>query len=376
MEQAMTDSNDGAAPKAGKSDRASRWFLRLGVIALVCAAAYVFGLPYLQERATPPTSTALAPVEPRQVTALGEVLPVSNRVTVAAPTGQDAGRISEIKINEGDVVQKGQVLAVLDTEPLLRALLAQAEANEAVNRVALTARSADLDADEGQLRAQVDQQRVALEKAEVELDRFTRLRDSGVYEDAALVDLRLDVQSAAYNLRNTEIQLERNQLRLSDGLRVDEASAKAELDAAIAAREKAAADYEKASIKAPIDGRILGLFGRLGQQIDTGGFAEIGDTSRMMVRAEVYESDIVGVTAGQAVTVTSRALRTELVGTVDRIGVRISEQSILSTDPAAIVDARVIEVWIKLDEASSRLTESLSGLQVLVTFAAIEGDDA
>ncbi len=368
---------DRSAALPAKGRPRARWTVG-GILAVgLAGAAYFVGLPYLQglqaERAA---ETRPAVVTERRITALGEVLPISNLVTVAAPTGQDAGRISRVDVAEGDMVAKGQVLAILDTEPLLRAELAQMVANESVKRVALAALTADLDAAERQLSVQVDQLRVVLEKSQVELDRMTQLRDTGLYEDAALVDLRLDVQSATFNLRNTEIQLERNRLRDATGMRIVQASAEAELAAARAARAKAEADYAKSSVVAPIDGRILALFGRIGQQIDTAGFAEIGDTSQMKVRAEVYETDVSGVSVGQRVTVTSRALLEDLAGEVTRLGVRISDQSILSTDPAAIVDARVVEVWITLDEASSDATRNLSGLQVLVTFAAADRDDA
>ncbi|MGL5008654.1 MAG: efflux RND transporter periplasmic adaptor subunit [Paracoccaceae bacterium] len=373
----MTEPSASKEPAPKSAGR--RWPRMIAIIAVIGAIAggYYLGLPYLAgvqvERSGESEPVAVAP---RRITALGEVLPVSDRVTVAAPTGQDVGRISEIKVAEGDAVVKGQVLAILDSEPFLNADLAQAIANEAVKRVALAALTADLEATEQQLAAQVDQLRVVLEKAQVELDTRTRLRDSGLYEDTALVELRLDVQSATYNLRNTEIQLERNRLRDDAGLRIDQASAEAELEAARAARAKAEADYAKSSVVAPIDGRILALFGRIGQQIGDDGFAEIGNTGQMVVRAEVYETDISGVSVGQDVTVTSRALAEELTGKVTRLGVRISDQSILSTDPAAIVDARVIEVWITLDAASSMATRDLSGLQVLVSFAGREDDDA
>lgn len=360
--------------KASGSGRRRPW--RIGILLAVIgviAAGFLVLFPMYRQVETPGPVAVIAPL---RVTALGEVLPLSNLVTVAAPTGQDAGRIAEIKTAEAATVTAGETLAVLDTEPLLRAELAQARANEAVRRAALASRIADLAATEAQLSAQVDQLKVALEKAQTELDRMTKLRDSGLYEDAALIDRRLDVQSATFNLRNTEIQLDRNLARSADGLRLDEASAKAELDAAIAARQNAEARYAKAFVKAPISGRIIALLGRVGQQIGSDGFAQIGDTTQMMVRAEVYESDVTGIGIGQKVEVTSRAIGRVLTGKVDRIGVRISQQSILSTDPAAIVDARVIEVWVLLDELSSVATQDLSGLQVLAAFVPPEDTDA
>jgi len=56
--------------------------------------------------------------------------------------------------------------------------------------------------------------------------------------------------------------------------------------------------------------------------------------------------------------VTSPALTQALTGTVERVGRIIYKNDVLSVDPAASADARVVEVWIRLDpsEAASRLT--------------------
>jgi HlyD family secretion protein len=365
----MTDAKTRSERQAPRHGLVRR-FGRIGLLILGLTLVYLLVLPLFLPKVAEPAPSGVSPAsEARQVTALGEVLPISDRVKVAAPTGQDAGRIAEIRVAEGARVIRGDVLAVLDTEPVLRAALDQVIADQDARQVALAARTADLDATGNQLEAQVQELTVALDRAQLELDRMTRLRDSGLYEDSALANKRFDVEAARLNLKNTELQLQRNRLRLSDGLRIDEASAKAELASATAARKRAEADYTKARILAPIDGRVLAIFGKLGEQIGTDGFALMGNTQRMIVRAEVYESDIGGVATGQRAAVTSRALTGPLMGTVSRTGVRISDQSILSTDPAAIVDARVIEVWITLDEAASAAMADLTGLQVLVTFA-------
>jgi HlyD family secretion protein len=363
----------GKAPR--KPGRFRRWW-PLVLIVILCAVFAAYRYYATTKQAEEAAAVTQLPVQQRQVNALGEVLPVTNLVTIAGPTGQDVGRIARIDVAEGDTVEAGQILAVLDTEPLLQAQLDQAIANESVRRAALAVRVADLDAQEQQLQAQMADQEVALEKAQLELDRRTTLRDTGLYEDSALADMRLDVQSATLKLRNLQIQLDRTRMRTSDGVRLDEQSALAELEAATAARAKSEADHAKATIRAPISGRVLAVFGRVGQQIDSDGFGEIGNTTQMMIRAEVYETDMVEVAVGQPVTATSRAFTTILSGTVSRLGVRISGQSILSTDPAAIVDARVIEVWITLDAASSVGVADRSGLQVTVAFAAPENEDA
>jgi HlyD family secretion protein len=136
----------------------------------------------------------------------------------------------------------------------------------------------------------------------------------------------------------------------------------------VAALDKAKADEVKSYITAPIAGRILKLNGKIGEQIGAEGFAEIADTSTMTVRAEVYESDIARIEIGGNALVTSRSIDGQMNARVERIGARISKQSITSTDPAATVDARVVEVWLALDKTSSKRTENLSGLQVEIVF--------
>lgn len=362
----MTD----GSPDTG---RPRRW-LWVGLAALLLAAA-LFAAMRLQ--GVGPRSSAPAATEPlrevqRRVMALGEVLPHSGILSVSAPTGQDAGRIAEILVSEGQRVTMGDVLAVLDTEQTLAATLAQAEADVFMRQAAFDAQVADLLATEKKLNAQMERERVALEKSQWELDKLARLRDTGLYRDSALIEDRLDVESARLSLRNTEIELGRNQLRNQEGQRLDEARAAAELSAAKAALDKARVEHERAFIRAPINGRVLTLYGKLGEQIGSDGFADLGDVSRMTVRAEVYEADIAEVFTGQAAEVSSRSLAAPLTGEISRIGIRIQGQSILSSDPAAIVNARVIEVWIMLDQASSEQVAALSGLQVTVGFAAGE----
>jgi signal transduction histidine kinase len=76
----------------------------------------------------------------------------------------------------------------------------------------------------------------------------------------------------------------------------------------------------------------------------------MGDTSKMQAVAEVYETDISRVRLGQTATVSSRALTNPLTGRVVRIGSMIFKNDVLNVDPAARADARVVEVWIELDD--------------------------
>jgi HlyD family secretion protein len=94
----------------------------------------------------------------------------------------------------------------------------------------------------------------------------------------------------------------------------------------------------------------------------------MGDTDKMRAVAEVYETDIGRVTVGQSATITSRALPRPLTGIVMRIGNLVFKNDVLNIDPAARADARVVEVWIELDEPA--MIERLTNLTVDVTINA------
>jgi HlyD family secretion protein len=84
----------------------------------------------------------------------------------------------------------------------------------------------------------------------------------------------------------------------------------------------------------------------------------------MYAVAEVYESDIGKVKLGQKVSLTSSALSQKLTGIVDSIGLEVERQEVVNTDPTANIDAKVVEVKVKLDPESSKQVARLTNLLV------------
>lgn len=119
-----------------------------------------------------------------------------------------------------------------------------------------------------------------------------------------------------------------------------------------AQRERATAELALAVVRSPLDGQVLEVHARQGERVGPDGIAEIGRTQRMFAVAEVYETDIGRVRVGQPATVTSPALTAPLRGHVDRIGLKVGKKDVLSVDPAAKTDARVVEVEILLDDSA------------------------
>jgi HlyD family secretion protein len=130
--------------------------------------------------------------------------------------------------------------------------------------------------------------------------------------------------------------------------------------------ERAKAELALAVVRSPISGRVLDVHAREGERVGLDGIVELGQTDAMYAVAEVYETDVQRVRVGQHATISSPALVRPLSGTVDRVGLKVGKKDVLSVDPAAKTDARVVEVRILLDDA-----EEVAGLTHLEVDVAI-----
>ncbi len=133
-----------------------------------------------------------------------------------------------------------------------------------------------------------------------------------------------------------------------------------ETDAEVARASLQRAEEELAlyTVRSPIDGQVLEIHVRAGERVGPEGIAKLGQTDAMYAIAEVYETDVARVRVGQRARIRSPALALDLEGVVERIGLEIDKNDVLTTDPVADADTRVVEVEISLleSEAAARLT--------------------
>ncbi len=148
---------------------------------------------------------------------------------------------------------------------------------------------------------------------------------------------------------------------------VDIDAAQAEVNRTIANAKQAKANLDQSSVKAPQSGEVLYVHARAGEVVGSDGIVEIGHTEQMEAIAEIYQSDIAKVRLGQRAKVFSEAISGDLTGTVSQIGSQVRRQTIVNTDPSTNIDARIIEVHVTLDPASSQKTVKSTNLQVRVT---------
>jgi len=264
-----------------------------------------------------PTVAAVArpPAPPETVAALGRLEPAGDIRVLAAPITGIGGspRITELLVAEGDKVRSGQLLARFDNQPIQLAELQ-------LIRTRITNLSRRLTI---QLR---------------DLERYRRLASDGAYS-AADLDL-----------------LEQRTLELQG-----------ELQEARASYVKVSTDLLNTELRAPIDGKVLRIQSRVGERPGDKGILELGASDRMEALIEVYESDINRVRLGQPAALTSEngGFSGRLSGTVSRISPQVRQRQVLSTDPTADADARIVEVRVRLDPQDAARVADLAGMKVI-----------
>ena len=350
---------------------------------------------------TAPTETPVQSIpEIKTVTALGRLEPSGEIIQISVSSGAEGNRIEELLVNEGDKIQKGRVIAVLDSRDRLEAALNQAQEQVGVAQANLAQIKAG--AKTGEIRAQeaaiarleaeksndIMAQTATLSRIEAELNnaRVEYQRHEQLYQDGAISASERDskylaLKTAQEQLAEAKANLNRIESSQQEQIQqakatldkiaevrpVDVAVAEAEVRQVQAAVKTAQAELDRAYIKSPQAGTVIKTMIRPGEIVKSDeGIVRIGQIDRMYAVAEVYESDISKVKLGQPVTVTSSAIDGTLQGTVEKIGLEIERQNVVNTDPTANIDARVVEVKVKLDQESSQKVAGLTNLQVKV----------
>ena len=252
------------------------------------------------------------------VAALGQLNPLGEIRKLAAPTSGKGGtpRLSKLLVREGDSIIKDQILAVFDNRPKLEADLKSAQAN---------------------LNILISEIRIKNR----EINRYQSLVDKG-----AVASIVLD--------------------KMKDDLFISETRI-SKLQSAIDAIN---VDLEQTQLKSPIDGIVLQILIREGERPNSSGVISVGANQLMEALIEVYESDIDRVQVGQSVDLISEngGFNGSLRGQVSLISPQVRQRRVLATDPTGDADSRIIEVRVKLDNASAQKVSHLTGMKVIARF--------
>ena len=335
------------------------------------------------------------------VTALGRLEPRVEVLKLSAPSSPTGTRVDQILVGEGKRVRVGDVVAILDNRDRALAALEKAKGQLKVSQanvanVQAGAKTGEIEAQKAtiaRLQAELQGQKQTFQatvarieaeqrNAEVDFQRYEKLYQDGAISAQQLDSRRLSATTSSEQLNESEAT--RRQTIATLEKQIDEAKAtlnkieevrptdvrlaQAEVDRAIGEVKQAQADLALALVKAPISGEIIKIHTRAGEAISTDGIAEMGRTEQMMAVAEVLESDIGRVRLGQRATISSenQAFSGQIQGTVIEIGRKIGKQDVLDSDPAADVDARVVEVKIGLSPEASQRVSGLTYANVVV----------
>lgn len=346
------------------------------------------------------TATNLA----TRIVALGQLKPKGEIIQLSVPNAEDS-RVNQLLVQEGDLVNEDQVIAVLQgferrqrdlqeaekTVELYQARLDQLLAGEG-NPSEIAAQEAAIAELNAQQRNQILEHEAAIASAEAELTQaqITHQRNTTLVREGALSQAQLDQSNETLamaqaslarhqaQLSNSvqtlaeQIEQERNFLaNLSEVRSTDVAVAQVELERAEIAVAQRLADLEETQVRVPVGGQILRINTRVGERVNTAeGIIELGNTQQMIAIAEIYETDVAKVSAGQAATITSEygGFEGSLRATVNHVGLQIGSRSLSdgSTNPTTDENQRVVEVRLQIHPEDSPKVASLTNMQVRV----------
>jgi HlyD family secretion protein len=284
------------------------------------------------------------PLLPRQVSALGRIEPLGGISQVSVPSSLSNDRVREILVKEGQEVRKGQPLAVLESIDTLESSVRKSEAEIRVAESKLAAQDSVI------ARYKAD-----LGQASAEARRAEQLFAAGATSANRVEKLQADESSAKAQLAEAIA----TKATLVEDLR----SSRASLD-------KDKTERAKATVLAPFSGTVFKVHARPGDKVGEDGLLEMGDSSRMGVIAEVYQSDRPMIALGQKATLSADGFKGRKVeGQVVEIAREVSRQTVFSGQAGENLDRRVLEVKIGLTPQESALASHLNYLQVNVLFA-------
>lgn len=270
----------------------SRKYVYLSVALVAVAGVTIYALTAMSGAKAEIDPSRLVTVErgdlARSVVATGRIEPIS-KVEIKSKAN---GIIKELKVQVGDMVDQGQVLAELDKENLsarlreARAALMSAESNQ---------RAAQAEFEKNKVEAEAPE--VAFARRNVE--RADKLFKNGLISNQEIDDARRALEQAENRQQVARSQLGVSQARVSQ--------AEAEVAQNRAAVERAEEELNNATIRSPIRGMVLSRDVEVGSPVSSilnmGSAATLvmvlGDISKVYVRGKVDEADIGAVRLDQ-----------------------------------------------------------------------------
>ncbi|MFT3997447.1 MAG: efflux RND transporter periplasmic adaptor subunit [Asticcacaulis sp.] len=241
------------------------WMIGLGVLALVLAGWGVKTLFFSKPKAPPVISAAveIGNVE-RTVLATGSLEPY----TLVSVGAQTSGRVEKLAVELGQAVKKGDLIAEIDSQ---------------TQNNSLQSAQADL----ANIQAQKAQAEASLTEAKLNYERQKTLYQADAGARADFEAAESTYRSAEANIRALNAQIAKGQVSVNT----------------------ARINLGYTRITAPMDGTVLAIVTKEGQTINanqtTPTIIKMGQLSRMTIKAEISEADVVNLKPGMEVYFTT-----------------------------------------------------------------------
>jgi HlyD family secretion protein len=312
--------------------RRRKWLAALAAL-VVLASFGLYGYTVMARPVTAVDPSRLATVErgdlARSVVATGKIEPIT-KVEIKSKAN---GIIKELKVDIGDPVVVGQVLAELDRDNLAARL------REA--RAAFSGAQASLKAAEAELA----KNRVEAEGPEVVFAQRTLDRAQKLAGDKLISAQGLDEARSVLDQATNRQAVARSQLGVSEARVTQARAAVAQAQAAVDRSEE---EFANATIRSPIRGIVLSRDVEIGSPVSSilnlGASATLvmvlGDIGQVYVKGKVDETDIGLVKMGQPVRIRVETFKDRtFVGRVTQISpMGVEKDNVVNFEVRASID--------------------------------------
>ncbi len=277
----------------------------------------------------------------------GRIEPRSEEIKISS---QVSGKLKSVLVEEGDLIEKGQVLAELENADFV-ALVASAQARLKIREAELLKlKNGSRTEERREAQANVREAEAQVANAKLEYERKQKLLAEGFIA-------RHDVDTLDRNYQVAQARLEalRERMNLIETQTRDEDLARAEAEVQLAQAEvqEAQARLAKTIIRSPISGIVLRKHLHIGESVsDTNPnpIVTISDRLAQRVRVDIDESDVAKVKLGQKAYVTADAFgEKQFYGKVVQVGQILGKKNIRTEEPTERVDTKILEVLIELE---------------------------
>jgi HlyD family secretion protein len=301
----------GAPPSHVRAHRAGSFLSRLALTLIVATTAFN-GLPAASRAANeaaaagPPAIRVVAAEKRELVDRLSVNGTIVARQEAAVGADLNGLRVVALKVEAGDMVRKGDVLAVLDRSALdtqlaeIEATRFQAEANIA------------------QMRAEISVAEIEVRQAEAVLARVRALERKGVSTEAQLDNAVNAADSANARLVSAQRAL---------------AASATQLGVIDAQRQNVILEISRTQLRAPADGLVLARDATLGGVVSSSGapLFRIAIGSEFELAADVAETSLPRLAPGMPAEVSLAGVKGNIGGSIRRISPEIDRASRLGS---------------------------------------------